>query len=126
MYHRDCIPLNKTSLIFLHPDQTPTRNPLIAQVTVRHAGESVVDELAQFYVFHHEITYAIETLICAHISTPLPPTLEIEGEGFVIRATRKSWVYGRNLEIRWGDLRVVPLEDKWTFVVHSTRIWRLK
>jgi len=123
MYHRYCLPLNKTSLLILHPDEG---SPLIVQVTAKHAGESVIDELTEFYLAHHEITHAIENLIYAHIRTPLPENVEVEveGAGFLLRGTRKSWSFGKTIEIKWGDEVIKPAEDKWTFVIRTLRSGR--
>lgn len=56
MYHSYCLPLNKTTLILLHPDEN---SPFVVQVTAKYAGESVIDELIEFYLAHHEITVRV-------------------------------------------------------------------
>jgi len=116
MYHPYYLPLNKTTLILLHPDEN---SPFVVQVTAKHAGESVIDELIEFYLAHHEITHAIENLIYAHIRTPLPENVEVEGAGFLLRGTRKPWSYGKTIKIKWGDEVIKPAEDKWTFIIHT-------
>lgn len=30
---------------------------------------------------------------------------------------RKVWVYGKSLQLKWGDISVRPCEDKWVFVL---------
>ncbi|KAF9443115.1 hypothetical protein P691DRAFT_680199 [Macrolepiota fuliginosa MF-IS2] len=123
MYTSTCIPLNKTTLLLLHAPK-----PVVVQVTIKHAGNSIINELSQFYLNHHEISNAIEILLNAHLSTPLPPsthTVEITGDGFTLHGTRRPWPYGQTIRVTWGDEIVKPAEDKWTFVVHATAVSRL-
>jgi hypothetical protein len=28
---------------------------------------------------------------------------------------RKAWVYGKSLQLKWGEMYVRPCEDKWVF-----------
>lgn len=30
---------------------------------------------------------------------------------------RKAWVYGKSLQLKWGEICVRPCEDKWVFVI---------
>lgn len=29
---------------------------------------------------------------------------------------RKTWIYGKGLQLKWGEMRVRPCEDKWVFI----------
>ncbi|KAF7761423.1 hypothetical protein Agabi119p4_9415 [Agaricus bisporus var. burnettii] len=113
------LPLNRTSLLLLHPQHpNPKQRPIVVQITTKMANERVVDEMTQFYLSHKDITKAIENLLCAHISTPVPRQVEIEGDGFLLRGSHKPWSYGRTISIKWGDQNLQPADDKWTFVIH--------
>lgn len=92
---------------------------------------------------------AIESIIFAHIFTPLPTEIRVEGKGYVLHGSespryivkissrimriiilttpfflvpltvnieRKAWVYGKSLQLKWGEICVRPCEDKWVFV----------
>ena len=33
---------------------------------------------------------------------------------------RKEWVYGKSLQLKWGEMCVHPCEDKWVFIFEVT------
>ena len=35
---------------------------------------------------------------------------------FFVLIERKAWVYGKSLQLKWGEMCVRPCEDKWVFI----------
>ena len=35
---------------------------------------------------------------------------------FFVYIERKAWVYGKSLQLKWGEMCVRPCEDKWVFI----------
>ncbi|KAF9530232.1 hypothetical protein CPB83DRAFT_851218 [Crepidotus variabilis] len=87
----------------------------VVQVIIRQAYKNVVKELTAFYLSQFEITKAIESILYAHILAPLPEEVRVEGSGFVLRGKRQPWVYGKTLELSWGQQNIKACDEKWSF-----------
>lgn len=35
---------------------------------------------------------------------------------FGVLIERKEWIYGKSLQLKWGEMCVSPCEDKWVFI----------
>ncbi|KJA25641.1 hypothetical protein HYPSUDRAFT_199756 [Hypholoma sublateritium FD-334 SS-4] len=125
MAHNYYIPLNKPILLFfphpnLHSEHTSTTGDSaghVIMVTVKGAFQNNVSaEIPTFYLSQYEITKVIENLVYAHIFTSLPPKVEVQGKGYALTGTRKTWEYGKTLQLAWGANELETGLEKWTFV----------
>lgn len=74
------------------------------------------DDSAAYLRAQRDITTAIERLLVAHILSPLPHQIRLEGNGYSLHGEHKEWKYGKALQLAWGDQRVRPCKEKWSFV----------
>jgi len=110
------ISLNKSTLVFF-PPTSKENNGYVVQAMIKSAQEDpTIKEITMAFVFQYEITKVVESIIFAHIFTPLPTEIRVEGKGYVLCGKRKAWVYGKSLQLKWGDMCIHPCEDKWVFV----------
>lgn len=120
MYMRYYLPLNKSSLVFFPPQSlVDLQGPYIVQVMIKQAHKEAIHNILTFYLAQPEITKAIETVLIAHISVPLPLEIQLDGDGYVLRGKRKQWDYGKGLELRWGDQPVRVADEKWLFMFET-------
>lgn len=117
------LPHKRSTLIFFPPDDYGmhiTRRPLseaqVVQVRVKQKGVSTVDGLFKFFDAQKDITTAVESIVMAHIWSPLPANLVVEGEGYTLHGFRKPWTYGKRVRFTWGRRKVRAADDKWVFV----------
>ncbi|RDB30008.1 hypothetical protein Hypma_014130 [Hypsizygus marmoreus] len=124
-----CLPLNKAVLVFFpsQPDamilpEEPPSQPRVVQVIVKQEGRSTINDIATYFLAQHDITTAVESVLLAHLTSALPPTITIEGKGYVLHGVRKEWKYGRGLQLSWGEKDVHACDDKWIFVFAPTPV----
>ncbi|KAF5379081.1 hypothetical protein D9615_005918 [Tricholomella constricta] len=117
------LPLNKVALVFFPPfddgmDTTgrPSSNAQVVQVIVKQNGKLTLDDLAMFFPVQQDITMAVERILVAHITSPLPANLTIEGEGYRLHGAHKPWKYGKKLRLTLGRRDICAAEDKWVFI----------
>ncbi|KDR80080.1 hypothetical protein GALMADRAFT_265265 [Galerina marginata CBS 339.88] len=130
------IPLNQSTLLFFPSD--PVQNPnvpvnpksdgkdlnnkseenggYVVQVMIKQARRNVIKEMTTFFLVQYEITKVVESIVFAHIFSPMPPEVRIEGRGYVLKGRRRSWDYGKTLNLRWGEDATKQCEDKWVFL----------
>jgi hypothetical protein len=39
--------------------------------------------------------------------------MHVPSTGHSVEVALKQWIYGKTLELTWGDVRLVPSEEKW-------------
>jgi len=119
-----CLPLNKPVLVFFPPQHDKMlrtgrlSESLVVQVKVTQNLDSVftVNDAVAYVHAQQDITVAIERLLMAHIISPLPARVELQGNGYSLHGERKQWDYGKTLKLSWGGQPVRSFEDKWLFV----------
>ncbi|KAK0242637.1 hypothetical protein EDD85DRAFT_296776 [Armillaria nabsnona] len=111
------LPLNKTVLCFF-PQQDSLDCTHVGQVTVEtRTKDPTVPELVAYYNAQDDISKAIQRLFVGQIVCPLPQKIFLDGKGYKLTGTRKTWKYGKNtLDLRWGGDEIKPFTDKWTFL----------
>ncbi|KAJ7108700.1 hypothetical protein C8R44DRAFT_857624 [Mycena epipterygia] len=111
--------LGKSTLIFFPRqarDGLDLHESHVVQVMMKsQAMHPTREEVAAYYDAQEDITVAVETIVLQNLVMPLCKIIVIEGDGYVLTAEKKDWVYGRRLELRWGDEEVRPCGDKWVF-----------
>ncbi|KAF8814797.1 hypothetical protein BYT27DRAFT_7156558 [Phlegmacium glaucopus] len=127
-YMQYYLPLNKSTLVFFPPsEQSLSSNQdsipqnghgYVVQVMIKSTQENpTIEEITTAFIYQYEITKAVESIIFARIFMPLPTEIRVEGKGYVLHGRRKTWVYGKSLQLKWGEICVRPCEDKWVFVL---------
>ncbi|KAI5118483.1 hypothetical protein M0805_003515 [Coniferiporia weirii] len=107
--------LGKTTLLFLPGKGQDHR---VAQVTLNTVGETqggTVDTIASFFLVQHQVSELITRVVKAHQTQPLATPVPFAGDQYTLVANKKPWAYGATLKLGWGDERVQPCADKWTF-----------
>ncbi|GLB42349.1 hypothetical protein LshimejAT787_1103640 [Lyophyllum shimeji] len=99
-----------------HSPDRPFSEPQVVQVCIKPKGESTVDGLFKFFAAQKDITTAIESIVLAHIKSPLPASVIVQGEGYTLHGFRKPWAYGKRVRFTWGSREVSAAEDKWVFL----------
>ncbi|KAJ3519565.1 hypothetical protein NM688_g9283 [Phlebia brevispora] len=110
------LPLNDTQLVFLPGDATGLSEIYAAQVTIKSSQAQNVNILCAYMLDQRDITELAVKLVITHIRTPLPAHFTISGDRYTVTATHKRWNYGKKLQMKWGETKVKPCKDKWTFV----------
>ncbi|KAF7426406.1 hypothetical protein PC9H_008774 [Pleurotus ostreatus] len=122
-FHNYTLPLNAATLVTFHDAAQKGLGLRICQVMISTATsasrkEPTVDELATFFIFQHEISKAVESILLADILAPLPEKIILEGDGYTLVGTeaRRDWRFGATINARWGKEPLVPTDSKWRFL----------
>ncbi|KAL0959573.1 hypothetical protein HGRIS_011283 [Hohenbuehelia grisea] len=92
----------------------------VVQVIIKSPKGVSSTEIATFYIFQHEITAAIESILAAHLLSPLPQEVVLEGDGYRLNGVRIPWDYGKRLDLSWGKERLRTGATKWRFSFELT------
>ncbi|KAK0453497.1 hypothetical protein EV421DRAFT_684466 [Armillaria borealis] len=111
------LPLNKTVLCFF-PQQDGLDCTHVGQVTVEtRTKDPTIPELVAYYNAQDDVSKVIQRLFVGQSFCPLPQKIFLDGNGYKLTGTRKTWNYGKNtLDLRWGGDEVKLFTDKWTFL----------
>ncbi|KAF8066028.1 hypothetical protein FPV67DRAFT_1450450 [Lyophyllum atratum] len=116
------LPLNRSVLVFFPPDEYDMHltgrtlyEARVVQVYLKQR-KSTLRDMETFFRVQQDITTAIESILLAHITSPLPASLTVEGEGYTLYGSRKPWNYAKPLRFTWGSRDVRAAEEKWVFV----------
>ncbi|KAF9500631.1 hypothetical protein BDN71DRAFT_1440054 [Pleurotus eryngii] len=120
-FHNYTLPLNTATLITFHDAAQKDLGLRICQVMISTAASAsrngpTVEELATFFIFQHEISKAVESILVADILAPLPEKILLEGDGYTLVGTRRDWWFGATINARWGKEPLVPTDSKWRFL----------
>lgn len=103
--------LNDTTLVVLPRTCTSLVYDCVTQIHVKSITEKPdVDTLATYFLRQREVTLAIAYTSASRA----PPTNHVmNGKDYLLDIETREWVYGRSLELRWGEERLVPCAVKW-------------
>nr|GAT59286.1 S-adenosyl-L-methionine-dependent methyltransferase [Mycena chlorophos] len=112
--------LGEAKLVFL-PVQDTLDSPTVVQIIVNTAQRYPTrSQVATFCDSQQEITAAIEAIVFQDVCNPFPErTVELEGNGYTLTGEKVEWVYGRELELKWGLEQVRTAADKWMWKFHT-------
>jgi len=122
MFPRFRLTLNEVALLYV-PENTHLRikDACIVQLIVRSIGMTSgrspsIDDRATFFCYADEISSVVENVILGNLMCAnIPETLVLEGEKYILRASRKDWSKGKNYLFKWGDQLVAAAAEKWIF-----------
>ncbi|KAH9939487.1 hypothetical protein B0H21DRAFT_38485 [Amylocystis lapponica] len=116
------LPLNDTTVIFLHPDDTHLPSPYVVQVTIKSDSAHTVDTIATFFEAQHEISDLVTRIVITHLDSPLPSAFTLEHDRYTLTAKYTKWPFGREkLKFSWGEDPVFAGGEKWSFFFKPIR-----
>ncbi|KZW02852.1 hypothetical protein EXIGLDRAFT_374663 [Exidia glandulosa HHB12029] len=111
--------LDSTTLLFLPPSETSTAPACVVQVAVR-APNCTVETIARFFRAQRDVSKLVRILVTSHVQVkPLPTSIVIKGQDYVVEASHKPWDFGKTWTFGWGEDVVESAADKWRFVFRA-------
>ncbi|KAH9917667.1 uncharacterized protein BXZ73DRAFT_105489 [Epithele typhae] len=119
MYETPSVPLNDTSVIFLHQDDLGSSSSYVVQITLKSAEPESPEFLHTYAAVQHELNQFILQYVSAHLKHPMPEYACFEGANYALEARRAPWIFGQSVEFVWGKEKLKACEDKWVFVFEA-------